>query len=53
MKQKKIKHLSLFAGYGGINLGFQWAGFKTVAGVEIKQFACDILRKKWRDKSWH
>lgn len=40
-----LKHLSLFAGCGGIDLGFQWAGIKTVAGVEIKQFACDTLKK--------
>lgn len=49
MKQKKIKHLSLFAGCGGIDLGFQWAGFETVAGVEIKQFACDTLKKNHPD----
>lgn len=42
---KMLKHLSLFAGCGGIDLGFQWAGFVTVAGVEIKQFACDTLKK--------
>lgn len=40
-----LKHLSLFAGCGGIDLGFQWAGFETVVGVEIKQFACDTLKK--------
>ena len=32
-----LKHLSLFAGCGGIDLGFKWAGIETVAGVEIKQ----------------
>ena len=41
---KKIKHLSLFAGCGGLDLGFSWAGMETVAAVEIKQFACDTLR---------
>ena len=40
-----FKHLSLFAGCGGIDLGFTWAGFETVAAVEIRQFACDTLRK--------
>ena len=35
----KLKHLSLFAGCGGIDLGFTWAGIETVAAVEIKQFA--------------
>lgn len=40
-----LKHLSLFAGCGGIDLGFRWAGIETIAGVEIKQFACDTLKK--------
>lgn len=42
---RKITHLSLFAGCGGIDLGFKWAGMETVAAVEIKQFACDTLKK--------
>lgn len=41
----KLKHLSLFAGCGGIDLGFNWAGIESVAAVEIKQFACDTLKK--------
>lgn len=41
----RLKHLSLFAGCGGIDLGFTWAGIETVAAVEIKQFACDTLKK--------
>ena len=40
-----LKLLSLFAGCGGIDLGFRWAGIETIAGVEIKQFACDTLKK--------
>lgn len=40
-----LKHLSLFAGCGGIDLGFNWAGIDTVAAVEIKQFACETLKK--------
>lgn len=42
---ESIKHLSLFAGCGGIDLGFKWAGFETVAAVEIRQFACETLKK--------
>ncbi len=41
----KLKHLSLFAGCGGIDLGFQWARIETVAAVEIKEFACNTLKK--------
>lgn len=40
-----LKHLSLFAGCGGIDLGFTWAGIKTVAAVELKQFACETMKK--------
>lgn len=42
---KTLKHLSLFAGCGGIDLGFQWAGIETVAAVEIQKYACDTMRK--------
>lgn len=42
---KKLTHLSLFAGCGGIDLGFEWAGFNTVAAVEIRDFACHTIRK--------
>lgn len=41
----RYKHLSLFAGCGGIDLGFEWAGFESVAAVDIKQFACDTLKR--------
>lgn len=40
-----LKHLSLFAGGGGIDLGFKWAGIKTIAAAEIKDFACATLKK--------
>lgn len=42
---KKLTHLSFFSGCGGLDLGFSWAGFETVADVEIKEYACDTLRK--------
>ncbi len=35
----KIRVLDLFAGCGGISLGFQSAGFKISAAVEIDEFA--------------
>lgn len=40
-----IKHLSLFSGGGGIDLGFRWAGIETVAGVELTEYASETLRK--------
>jgi len=37
--------LSLFAGAGGLDLGFSAAGFKTLAFVELESWACDTLRE--------
>lgn len=42
---KKLTHLSLFTGCGGIDLGFEWAGFNTVAAVEMRDFACATIKK--------
>lgn len=39
-----IHHVSLFSGCGGIDLGFKWAGVKTIAAVENKEYACETLR---------
>lgn len=36
---EKVRVLDLFAGCGGISLGFQSAGFKISAAVEIDEFA--------------
>jgi DNA (cytosine-5)-methyltransferase 1 len=36
--------LSLFAGAGGLDVGFSAAGFDTVAFVELEEWACDTLR---------
>jgi DNA (cytosine-5)-methyltransferase 1 len=43
--KKELTHLSLFAGCGGLDLGFEWAGFKTLCAVEIREYACDTMRK--------
>lgn len=37
--------LSLFAGAGGLDLGFSAAGFETRAFVELERWACDTLRE--------
>ncbi|MED1876671.1 DNA cytosine methyltransferase [Brevibacillus borstelensis] len=42
-----IRNISLFAGCGGIDLGFKWAGINTVAAVEIKEYACATLRRNF------
>jgi len=36
--------LSLFAGAGGLDVGFAAAGFESVGFVELEEWACDTLR---------
>jgi len=36
--------LSLFSGMGGMDIGFERAGFKTLGAVEINRYACQSLR---------
>lgn len=48
--ERKIKVLSLFAGMGGFDLGFDRAGgFETVAFCEIEPRARQILKDHWPD----
>ncbi len=42
-----LTHGSLFSGVGGIDLGFGWAGIKTVWQVERDDFARQILEKRY------
>jgi len=44
-----MKHLSLFSGIGGIDLAAEWAGFETIAFVEIDKYCQKVLRKHWPD----
>ena len=36
--------LSLFSGLGGMDIGFERAGFTTLGAVEINQYACQSLK---------
>ena len=44
-----MNHGSLFAGIGGFDLGFQWAGIKTIWDVEIEPYCQKVLRKNFPD----
>lgn len=44
-----LTFISLFAGVGGFDLGFERAGMECVAQVEIDEFAGKVLKKHWPD----
>lgn len=44
-----MRFISLFAGIGGIDLGFERAGMECVAQVEWDEFCQSILAKHWPD----
>lgn len=48
--EPEIPAISFFAGAGGLDIGFNRAGFKTIASIEIMELFCDTLRKNWPDK---
>jgi DNA (cytosine-5)-methyltransferase 1 len=50
-KNKKLTHVSLFSGCGGIDLGFHQAGFRTVFANDIDTDACETYRKNVGDIS--
>lgn len=40
----EIPAISFFSGAGGMDLGFEYAGYKTLASVENTELFCDTLR---------
>src|SRR5688572_2825600 len=44
-----LKSISLFAGVGGLDFGFEAAGFETAAAVEMDAVCCRTLRL---NRSW-
>ncbi|MCB0521595.1 MAG: DNA cytosine methyltransferase [Lewinellaceae bacterium] len=47
MERKKI--ISLFSGAGGLDIGFEWAGFEIAVMVELDSACCGTLRKNRPD----
>ena len=47
--EKNMKHGSLFTGIGGIDLGFEKAGIKTVWQCEIDDKASNVLKKQFHN----
>ncbi len=46
---RSLKVVSLFSGAGGIDYGFEAAGFETCAALELDPHCCETLRK---NRSW-
>ncbi len=49
MPKKNLKVISLFSGAGGLDIGFDRAGFKIAVAVELDPSCCDTLRTNMPD----
>lgn len=49
----ELTHISTFTGIGGIDLGFEWAGFTSIATCENKKFPAKIIKKRFPNAEHH
>lgn len=42
-----LDHASFFSGAGGLDLGLERAGWRTVSFSEVDPYACAVLDERW------
>ena len=45
--RREKTHASFFSGVGGLDLGLERAGWRTVGFSEIDPYACAVLAERW------
>lgn len=45
--ERRLTHLSLFSGIGGLDLAAEWAGFESVGQCEYADYPTKILERHW------